>query len=203
MVELDDFGFRSFRGLRERAICALEEAYDALPLTHPLKAAGSVTNALVYVDYCFSAAKVHTRKAPASIFEWLLQVAYDFEGVVDKESEVKLPSPVEAISVYRGKFERPIFEVSFKGAHFGQDQVGSLLSKKLSKVYSSDVPNELVAYVADSLSFHPEVVRARFLRALEGRRDFGSFRRIWLADFRSPNPSAFPLVPTSTDCSGG
>lgn len=203
MVELDDFGFRSFQGSREGALCALEEAFEALPLSHPLKAAGALTNALVYVDYCFSAAKVHTRKAPASIFEWLLQVDYDFEGVVDKESEVKLPSHVEAISVYRGKFEGPIFEVSFKGAHFGQDQVGSLLSKKLSKVYSADVPNELVAYVADSLSFHPEVVRARFLRALEGKRDFGPFQRIWLADFRSPNPSAFPLVPTSTDCSVG
>jgi hypothetical protein len=64
MVELDDFRFRSFQGLRERALCALEEAYDALPSTHPLKAARALTNALVYVDYCFSAAKFTLGKHP-------------------------------------------------------------------------------------------------------------------------------------------
>ena len=203
LVQLADFGFSSREGSRDIAVEALEQAFDELTPSHQLKVSGMLANASVYVDYELKATKVHTRQAPPHIFELLLELDGDFVGIVDEESGVKLPPHIAAISVYRGKAKGPIFEVSYKGAQFGKDQVASLLSQKLSKVYASDVPVELIAYIAGGFNFHPEVVRARFQRALDGKPDFGRFRRIWLADFRPMNPTILPFRPRQQGCSGG
>ena len=203
LLELADFGFKTRKGASDLALRALERAFEGLSQAHALKASRAYRNALIYVDYELAAAKVHTCRAPQLIFDWLLELDPGFEGIVDWESDIKLPPGIAAITVYRGKVDGPIFEVSFKGAQFGADQISNLLARKLSNKYTAEAPIELLAYISGGFNFHPEVVRARFLRALEGKRDFGPFQRIWLADFRSPNPSALPLVPTSTDCSSG
>jgi hypothetical protein len=203
LVQLADFRFDSRKGARDIAVEALEQAFDELVPSHPLKVSGMLANATVYVDYEFKATKIHTRQAPPHIFEWLLELDGDFEGIVDEESVVKLPPHIVAISVYRGKTNRPIFEVSFKGSQFGADQVANLLTQKLNNNYIADTPIELVAYIAGGLNFHPEVVRARFLRTLDEKADFGHFRRIWLADFRPINPTILPIVPKDQGRSGG
>ena len=179
MVEIIDEGLaeRTYGQIRMQGL--LEKAYGNLPASNPLDAKKSLGNALIHVAFHPHASLLVKKRSIPGILELLNQVTPSFSGQVKVDSQSPLGKTVRKVTVRRGEFEGPCFDVEGMGSF--ADPLIDKVEDKFSKCYRSSNPIELLAYY----ELQPEPMDWVWsdLRAfVEDRLSDSGFRRVWVYD---------------------
>jgi hypothetical protein len=183
MVELIDQGLAQQTNESIRFQQLLEDSYQYLPTNARTAIEGCFKNALVHVTFHTETSSRERENAIPRILDWLQGFSPSFIGRTHPEERSALHKVVSEITVSRGDFSGPFFDVDAGGAF--ADPALERIGKKFEKKYVSTTPVELLAYY----ELQPVLSEELWLPQLRAfiTRHIGSsgFRRVWVYDIKS------------------
>lgn len=183
MVELIDQGLaqQTYESIRLQQL--LEDTYQNLSTSARTEIERLFQNALVHVTFHAETSSRGRENAIPLILNWLQGFSASFVGSTPPEVQSSLHKVVSEITVSRGDFLGPSFDVDAGGA-FAYPTL-ERISKKFEKKYISSTPVELLAYY-ELQPIWPEELWLPQLRTFITQHNGSSrFRRVWVYDIKT------------------
>jgi hypothetical protein len=183
MVELIDQGLAQQTHESIRLPQLLEDIYQNLPTGARTTIKECFKNALVHVTFHTETSSRGRENALPLLLDWLQGFSPCFIGSTHPGERSSLHRVVSEITVSRGDFPGPFFDVDAGGAF--ADPTLERVSKKFEKKYVSSTPVELLAYY----ELQPVLSEDLWLPQLRAfiTQHIGSsgYRRAWIYDIKS------------------
>jgi len=187
LVEIIDEGWASLTSGQFRETKSLREAYLASTDEYRCALDERIANALVYVSFVADIQARRRRSAVPDILRHLSTIRSDFSGEWKPPSGTTLHGTVRAITISRGDWEGPEFDVEAV-ASIG-DPTLECVRAKWRKSYTTPYPIELLAYY----ELQPQAPEALWLPRLStfvrNNLSAGPFRGVWVFDIGSRSVS--------------
>lgn len=137
-------------------------------------------NAMIFPQFENKSTLRQRQKIFPKMFNYLLSLEPEAEGETCK-NHPEFKNILEGISISRGRFRGPLFDLPFGGA-IGDPTI-SIIRGKFQKTYESDYPLHLLAYIDLTPRFPDEI----WLNALEGfiqaPLKSSQFEKVWIFDY--------------------
>jgi hypothetical protein len=187
LVEIIDESWARLTSGQFREAKSLREAYTASTGEYRRALDARIANALVYVSFVTDAQARQRRSAVPDILRHLSTIRPDFSGEWRPPSGTMADGKVRAITISRGDFEGPEFDVEAVGS-VGDPTLERVRAKWL-KSYATRYPIELLAYY----ELQPQAPEALWLPSLNSfvrdNSNASPFRKLWVFDIGSRNIS--------------
>ena len=156
------------------------KAYDTLPRNQRTRLRRRLHNAVVFVWFVDGASLRAREAVIPQVISVLEQIEMKTGGELPLADRSNLRSTVTRLSITRGQFVGPVFDVS-AGDSFG-DPVVDLVRKKFSKSYRAAAPFDLLAFY-ELQGVSPDFLWLPQLKDFVARNLGRSpFRRVWVYD---------------------
>ncbi len=182
MVELIDEGLaqRTYGQIKLQEL--LKDTYQSLPVNVRSEVEKRLGNALVHVEFNLGMSSRARESAIPRVFEILQEITPSFVGDFQPQVGSPLHKLVIRITVRRGQFVGPCFDVEAGG--FFADPTIYRITQKFKKKYSSSAPIELLAYY-ELQPVLPESIWLPKLQTFTTQHLRSSgFRRVWVYDIK-------------------
>jgi hypothetical protein len=144
LVEIIDRNFANLSGKQDDTKEKLSEYYSNLAQHQKNQFDELYSNAMIFPEFENKSTLRQRQNIFPKIFNHLLSLGPEFEGETCKNYR-DFKGNLKEISISRGKFKGPIFNLPFAGTI--NDPTISTLKKKFSKSYESDHQLHLLAYI--------------------------------------------------------
>jgi len=183
LVEIIDEGWASLTSGQFREAKSLREAYLASTDEYRRELDERLGNALVYVSFVADVQARQRRSAVSDILRHLSTIRPDFNGEWKPPSGSTLHGRVRGITISRGDFEGPEFEVEAV-APIGDPTLERVRAKWL-KSHATRYPIELLAYY-ELQPLMPKVLWFPSVDSFVSENwNTSPFRRVWVFDIGS------------------
>ena len=179
LVELIDQDYAGLIGSQLKLKRLFEDSYTNIEISRKAEIERRAGNTLVHVTYARDATFRAKHDAIGDILDVLADIDGSFAGELTDTRRSDLPTSVESILVTRLDSMGPFFDVDAVSSL--ADPTVDSIRRKLSKVYSSAYPIELLAYY----ELQPEAPEWFWRPELESLLRAGhesNFRRVWVFD---------------------
>ncbi len=183
LVEVIDSDWASLMFGQSRETAALRNAYESAPGEMRSALLERFSNALIYVAFRALAAASQRKPAVEHILHGLLDLPPDYRGNWRPETGSDLSKTVRAITVSRGGFEGPVFDV--EAASSIGDPTLERIRGKWAKSYETPRPIELLAFYELQPTTPESWWKPAIDSFLQSAWSSSPFRRVWLFDVGS------------------
>ncbi len=183
MVELIDQGLaqQTYESIRLQQL--LEDIHQNLPTSARTTIEERFKNALVHVTFHAETSSRGRENAIPLILDWLQGFSPSFIGSTPPEGRSPLYKIVSEITVSRGDFPGPFFEVDAGGAF--ADPTLERIGKKFEKKYISSTSVELLAYYELQPVLSEDLWLPQLRTFITQRIGSSGFRRVWVYDIKT------------------
>lgn len=180
LTELIDENYARQSSLRCDTERALRDFYRELPQEKSTIFDNLYKDSLLMFFFDKNISLRNRKKIFGDIFDLLLALKPGFEGDIPLQGTVKVV--VNKKNIHRGmeSFPAPTFHVPSSGSV--GDPTRSTIGKKFRKVYESQVPIELLAYIDRNPMFPEKYWRPRLHEFVKETLRDQSFERVWVFD---------------------
>ena len=181
LVEIIDRNFANLFGKQYDTKKKLSEYYSNLPQHQKNQFDALYSNAMIFPEFENKSTLRQRQNIFPKIFNHLLSLGPEFEGETCKNYR-DFNGKLKEISISRGKFKGPIFDLPFAGAI--NDPAISTLKKKFSKTYESDYQLHLLAYINLTPMFPDEIWLNGLKSFIKSSLKSSQFEKIWIFDYQ-------------------
>lgn len=181
LVEIIDRNFANLSGKQDDTKEKLSEYYSNLAQNQKCQFDELYSNAMISPAFEYKNTLRQRQNIFPKIFNHLLSLGPEFEGDTCKNYR-DFKGNLKEISISRGNFKGPIFDLPFAGAI--NDPTISTLKKKFSKRYASNQPLHLLAYINLTPMF-PDAIWLNGLKSfIKSSLQSSQFEKIWIFDYQ-------------------
>jgi len=137
-------------------------------------------NAMIWPQFKEKCTMLQRKKLLPHIFECLLSIDNNFEGMVLKDNH-KYSDKYENIKISRGKFEGPLFDSPCSTLF--TDPTFTTISTKFNKRYKSDHPIHLLGYYNQLFTTPKNILIPTIVNLCEESLLKSEFTKIWIFDY--------------------
>ena len=138
------------------------------------------SNADIYLSIKKGTTKAKFKKQISHLFGELLSFPDGYSGTFTTFKDPVLRRLLEKLRISRAAFVGPMFNLN-SFSWIGDPTESALLSK-FSKIYETDCPLELIAYIDRNIMFPDKVWRPATEDFFEKHGNFGQFCKVWIVD---------------------
>jgi len=184
LVEIIDCDFANLFRKQYDTKKEIYKYYSNLPPDQKDRFDGLYSNAMIFPQFENKSTLRQRQKTFPKIIDHLLSLEPEFEGETC-ENYPDFEDKIEGISISRGNFRGPLFDLPFGGS-IGNPTI-STLRKKFQKTYESDYPLHLLAYIDLSPMFPDEIWLNDLKGFIKESLKSSQFEKIWIFDYQKNN----------------